>query len=399
MFKLKTLVVLLFTLGLVASFKTEEYEKFIIDLAKNEEYNNDFENNVKELLELEPNYFDYSPIEANKVKFQCDTKYLTNRTAATTVNQLTPYDIKVVAALGDSLTAALGSNARTIVGLLIEFRGRSWSVGGDKKLERLVTLPNILKKFNPKLRVYSTGLDLSLASKTGVGLNVAVSGQESNHIPDQARTLVKRLKSDKNVDFQNDWKLITLFIGGNDLCGYCHNKTLHSPDSYTNFIKEGLDIIYKEVPRAFVNLVSVLNVKEVKLLNRGLVCSSLHKWVCDCAAFPKTPADEEELKEYHAKYIEYTRNLISSGRYNERDDFTVVVQPFFEEFDLPRNKNGKIDFSFFAPDCFHLSTKGHGNNNNLYKLTFFLFLYNFFKILNHSCGCNWSMEQSSSINI
>jgi len=35
---------------------------------------------------------------------------------------------------------------------------------------------------------------------------------------------VKRMKADKNIDFDKDWKMVTLFIGGNDLCDYCEDK-------------------------------------------------------------------------------------------------------------------------------------------------------------------------------
>lgn len=28
----------------------------------------------------------------------------------------------------------------------------------------------------------------------------------------------------QEVDFEKDWKLVTLFIGGNDLCQYCHDR-------------------------------------------------------------------------------------------------------------------------------------------------------------------------------
>ena len=43
-------------------------------------------------------------------------------------------------------------------------------------------------------------------------------------MPAQANLLVERMKSEPGVDFENDWKLITLFIGGNDLCDYCDDK-------------------------------------------------------------------------------------------------------------------------------------------------------------------------------
>ena len=38
---------------------------------------------------------------------------------------------------------------------------------------------------------------------------------------EEAELLVKRMKEDKQIDFKNDWKLLTIFIGGNDLCMFC----------------------------------------------------------------------------------------------------------------------------------------------------------------------------------
>ena len=176
---------------------------------------------------------------------------------------------------------------------------------------------------------------------------------------DQARRLVERMKQMKDIDFQNDWKLVTLFIGGNDLCRFCKDLNKHSPEAYINDIQQGLDILYKELPRTFVNLVEVLNVTHVKDLNRGLICNLLHKFECKCAAFPEGN-QPEILKQYLDQYQNFTQYLVNSGRYDGRDDFTVVAQPFFEEFTTPLTPKGKLDFSYLAPDCFHFSTKGHG---------------------------------------
>jgi phospholipase B1 len=120
-------------------------------------------------------------------------------------------------------------------------------------------------------------------AKQGKGFNSAVSGQEANHMGEQAQLLVDRLRADKNVDFENDWKVITLFIGGNDLCDYCKDKDLHSSKQYLNDIIEALDILYNNVPKTFVNLVTVLRATEVKHLNLYLVCNVLHKMTCPCA--------------------------------------------------------------------------------------------------------------------
>ena len=40
----------------------------------------------------------------------------------------------------------------------------------------------------------------------------------------QAKNLVKRMTADKTIDVKNDWKLVTIFIGGNDACAYCKNE-------------------------------------------------------------------------------------------------------------------------------------------------------------------------------
>ncbi|KAJ8309462.1 hypothetical protein KUTeg_014336 [Tegillarca granosa] len=58
-------------------------------------------------------------------------------------------------------------------------------------------------------------------------------------------------------------------------------------------------------------------------------------------------------------YQEALHLLTESGRYDTKDDFTVVVQPFFRETEIPKELNsGDTDLSYFAPDCFHFSVKG-----------------------------------------
>ncbi len=49
--------------------------------------------------------------------------------------------------------------------------------------------------------------------KEGKGLNVAVSGSEANNMPLQAARLIQRFKESNDIDFEKDWKLVTIFIG------------------------------------------------------------------------------------------------------------------------------------------------------------------------------------------
>ncbi len=169
--------------ALVSSFSLDKYRDVMTELAKDPMYRADFKRNVELLLSIEPNYFEYTPLDQANFTFDCKVDSMTSATVPTSVHQLRPGDIKVVGAMGDSITAALGAGARTILGLIFEYRGRSWSIGGQSKLERVVTMPNILKKFNADLKGFSPRDDISFLSRKGVGFNAAVSGQESNHIP------------------------------------------------------------------------------------------------------------------------------------------------------------------------------------------------------------------------
>jgi hypothetical protein len=177
-----SLTLLIEILSVAYCYTPSEYENLILDISSRPEYVSDFENNVQKLLKQEPNYFDYTPFANENYTFDCPTQEFVSSEIPTSVHKLRPGDIKVVAALGDSLTAALGGNANTIFGLLLEYRGRSWSIGGHSQLEKVVTLPNIIKKFNPYVKGSSQLPSFYPTTKEGVGLNQAVSGAEGKLI-------------------------------------------------------------------------------------------------------------------------------------------------------------------------------------------------------------------------
>jgi len=349
-----TLFLIVATLTSNQAFNSNDYGDAIkkILLSGDKRYEQDFQDHISKCLAIDPNYYNYKL----NVTFNCKIE---SAEPATSVHKLRPQDIKVVGALGDSLTAALGAKAKTIVGLLTENREISWSIGGEANLDTVVTLPNILKKFNPNLYGFSTDSSSYLFTKTGVGLNVAVSGQKAGNMYEQARVLIQRMKESKNINFEYDWKLVTLFIGGNDICAFCNDLQLYSPTTYIADIARALDLLHDQLPKTIVNLVSVLNVGEVEELNRGLVCSALHSSTCPCAAFPSSDEERKILYEYLAGYGEKAEQLATSGLYDDKDDFTVVYQPFLRDFKAPRLADGEIDLSYFAPDCFHFASKSH----------------------------------------
>lgn len=276
-------------------------------------------------------------------------------TVPTSVHALRPGDIKHVAAMGDSLTAANGAKALTIIGLLIEYRGVSWSIGGDSTLTSVVTLPNIVRRFNSGISGFSTGT--GNRDQTNAGFNVAKPGAVSPDMVEQANMLITRMNNTLGqTRFNDEWKLVTFFIGGNDLCDYCNNNVTYSPQRYRDNVKAALDILKERMPRTLVNFVTVLNVAELEDLHQGFTCTNMQSFLCDCAIKKET---REIVRAAVLEYQKLTNQLIDSGVYDTSDSFTVVRQPFMEHMKAPTKPDGSADFSYFATDCFHFSQKGH----------------------------------------
>lgn len=164
----------------------------------------------------------------DEVPFPCPLNNTRSPTRPTSVHQLRPGDIDVVAALGDSLTAANGALASNLFEVSTENRGVSWSIGtvdskyfcarhfqqqnkriffsgGQGNWRKYLTLPNILKEFNPKLVGYSLGD--SLSHQRASQFNVAEAAAMSEDLPFMVRELVRRMKYDKRVNLEKDWKV------------------------------------------------------------------------------------------------------------------------------------------------------------------------------------------------
>ncbi|XP_074144393.1 phospholipase B1, membrane-associated isoform X2 [Sminthopsis crassicaudata] len=295
-------------------------------------------------------------------EFRCPDMNASN-VVPTSVHTLKPADIKVIGALGDSLTAGngAGSPPGDVFNVLVQYRGLSWSIGGDNNISTVTTLANILREFNPSLVGFSTGVGSHISDQAF--LNQAVAGAKAEDLPIQAKRLVRRMKEDKRINFEKDWKLITLFIGGNDLCGYCKHVTRYSAENFAGNIGKALDILHNEVPRAFVNVVNMLTISSLRELYKEekINCPrTILRYLCSCVLEIQDNSTElATLIELNKQYQEKTRNLINSGRYDTRDDFTVVLQPFLERVSMPKTPEGLPDHTFFAPDCFHFSRKAH----------------------------------------
>ncbi|KAM7368080.1 hypothetical protein PAMP_014331 [Pampus punctatissimus] len=259
-------------------------------------------------------------------------------------------DIKVIAALGDSLTTAIGANATTVLGIPIEFRYVSWSIGGYGSFQDVITLANIIKLFNPNL--------------LGAAPGKTVHGMQA-HISETGFNLA-------GLNFEEDWKLLTILMGMNDICDYCKDKALFSVDNFIHYMTVSLEMLMNEVPRMIVNVVQIVPMQTLREVQKPTPGCLLQRSFCSCLIEPVTGSPElRELVEINLEFQKRLERLLSSDRFF-RDDFAVVLQPFLKLADPPRLPDGKIDMTFFTHDCFHFTIKGHeelakGLWNNMFQ--------------------------------
>ncbi|KFB43208.1 AGAP006396-PA-like protein [Anopheles sinensis] len=297
--------------------------------------------------------------------FFCNTTGMRSPTVPTSVDKLRPGDIDIIGAIGDSLTAGNGAMATNILEVLIENKGLSWSIGGQGTWRQFLTLPNILKEFNPKLYGYPTKDGLS--SRKSALFNAAEGGAMSQDIPYQARNLVKRMLSDRKVDIANHWKMITLMIGGNDFCAeVCY---LPTPEKILQYheknIVSALRTFRDYLPRTFVNLAASPKVDVLaKFKNKPQECVSMHVIECPCLLASRFRKQRERYVKIIEDWNLLQMDIAAREEFHNKPDFTVVYQPFTMNLTFPETRSGDTDFTYMSLDCFHLSQKGYALASN-----------------------------------
>ncbi|TMW48783.1 hypothetical protein DOY81_006134 [Sarcophaga bullata] len=278
-----------------------------------------------------------------------------------TVHELRPGDIDVIAAIGDSLSAGNGIISQRIIHIAIEFRGLAFSGGGMEDWHTVLTLPNILKAFNPNLYGYATDEVLTVNRKSH--LSIAEPMIMSRDLVYQAEVLIARLKRDPNVDFQNHWKLLTVFLGNNDICSdMCHHDNLvdflrrHERD-----LRSAFTLLRDNVPRLMINLIPVPNMVTTLYEMKGvpLSCQAVHRIGCHCIFSERY--DEKILKKAYNYIVRWQAidQYVAELPEFQKDDFIILYQPLTANISMPLLANGKTDLRYFASDCFHFSQLGH----------------------------------------
>lgn len=81
----------------------------------------------------------------------------------------------------------------------------------------------IMKYFHIYIEVHDSFVYTIRAAATNRMTEMKYTGACCRDMPPQANLLLQRMRADPRVNMVEDWKMVTLFVGGNDLCGVCKN--------------------------------------------------------------------------------------------------------------------------------------------------------------------------------
>eukprot|EP00794_Sanderia_malayensis_P020615 gene20615-22650_t len=254
------------------------------------------------------------------------------------VHRLRPSDVDIIMSIGGAMSAGVAANASSVPELFSSHKTVSFSIGGKHTIDKMVTLPSILKKFNPNLK----GAVIREESFTTMHY-----GTSLRYLPSRVTGLVEKLEKRKDIDFNLNWKLLTLSLDFDDYCFACRIR--NQWDERIRAIVEALDILYLKVPRIYISLLLPPNITQLYTMSTNRQCPKLYWKRCECLE----SGSAEERSDVMAMLNDLKSHLTKVvKKYNSRSDFAVVIQPFWSDI-----RQGKSNL--LAKDCFHLSLSGH----------------------------------------
>ncbi|XP_011161176.1 phospholipase B1, membrane-associated [Solenopsis invicta] len=294
------------------------------------------------------------------VPFPCNVTGGRSPKVPNSVHKLRPGDIDVIAAMGDSLTAGAGIFADNLFQVGIENRGVTATGGGQGTWREYLTLPNILKEFNPNLIGYALGD--SLTTHKAAQLNFAETGAESADMMYMAGTLIKKIKNDPRIDLHKHWKFISLMIGANDFCNeICWTSSPWSilKDHKVELLQV-LRTLRDNLPRTFVALIPPPHLKALvdsrRKARSSFTCFLTTDFECPCLFGLSFRRFRSMYYNIISQWQKIDMEIASYPEF-QRDDFVVVAQPVLINSTIPLDSDGFTDMTYLSSDCFHISQK------------------------------------------
>jgi phospholipase B1 len=191
------------------------------------------------------------------------------------------------------------------------------------------------------------------------GNNAASSSSLVSDIgADQLNYLIRQVNQNPLIDVANDWKLLTIMIGTDDLCASCtFNETFLDPNDYQNNLMAALERVRTSLPRTFVNLVGGYNISQAYQLSLQIdKCTNISRPLfieCDCLFQPENADVRQDIDSAITEFNVRAQNIASYYQHQGYDSFAVVYQPFLSTMNLT-----DMPIHFLSPtDCFHPSSR------------------------------------------
>lgn len=308
------------------------------------------------------------------------------RTGPKDISDLRPDDIGLVMALGDSVTAGFGARVFSPLDarILQEYRGLSFCMGGD---HRAPTIANFLKHYRPDIIGPSRGAHLIELCLGGVFcapdelayhphqdvFNAALSGAVSGTLGLESKYLLGQVIRHHAANITGDWKLLTIFIGSNELChSSCVGKEdgqAGTPGDFEQRLVLTIAKLRSRLPKLLINLLLLPDMSQVYSFARQNTLRCMHALrllgsICPCAmsrgetgrrAMRRTTAEYNARLRRLAKRLN-ARATSEAERKRVPRDFGVIVSPILCDTDMQRDMPAHFASRF---DCFHPSAAAH----------------------------------------
>lgn len=170
--------------------------------------------------------------------------------------------------------------------------------------------------------------------------------------------------------------MITIFIGLNNFCfEICYYKDYKSVlNKHRKDLTETLRILRDNLPKTIINFILIpsklINLfsffnrifsdlrKLVELKISNPFCEIARRFECPCMFGSQFEHIRNTLYSLMEEWQKIDIEVCNNDEF-DRDDFTIVVQPFGINYTFPRKSQQEVDDRYLSADCFHWSQKMH----------------------------------------